>query len=307
MRLLPLAVLAPALVSLTGCDFEEFGGIGRFTHDFHYSYPMNAKATLNLETFNGSVEIAGWDQNTIDITGTKYGPTQADADDLRVDISHTADEVTIRVIRPAERRNNLGAKFNIRLPRTVHLDRITSSNGSIHTMDGVGPARFKSSNGAIKVEGLRGDLDAATSNSAVELLDVEGNVTAHTSNGRVHADRLLGTLDATTSNGSIQAVIEGADRPVRVETSNGAIDLTLPKHYDRDLKAGTSNSSITVHLPSEANAHVVAQTSNSSIASDFDLTMRGEFSKNRLDATIGSGGPLIDLHTSNGHIKLARM
>jgi DUF4097 and DUF4098 domain-containing protein YvlB len=307
MRLLPLAILAPALVSLTGCDFEDFGGIGKFTRDFHYNYPMNAKASLNLETFNGSIDIASWDQNTIDINGTKYGPTQADADDLQVNISHTADEVTIRVIRPAERRNNLGARFTIRLPRTVHLDRITSSNGSIHTMDGLGPARFKSSNGAIKVEGLRGDLDAATSNSAIELMDVEGNVTAHTSNGRVRADRLLGTLDATTSNGAIQAVIEGADRPVRVETSNGVIDLTLPRHYDRDLKAGTSNSSITVHLPSDANAHVVAQTSNSSIASDFDMTMRGEFSKNRLDAMIGSGGPLIDLHTSNGHIKLARM
>ena len=307
MRLLLPAVLAAALVSLTGCDFEDFGGIGKFSRDFHYNYAMNSNATLNLETFNGSVEISGWDQNTIDITGAKYGPTQADADDLQVNISHTADEVTIRVIRPAERRNNLGAKFNIRLPRTVHLDRITSSNGSIHTMECVGPSRFKSSNGAIKVEGLRGDLEALTSNSAVELLDVEGNVTAHTSNGRVRADRLLGTLDATTSNSSIQATIDRADRPVRVETSNGAIDLTLPKHYDRDLKAGTSNSSITVRLPADTNAHIMAQTSNSSIASDFDLSMRGEFSKSRVDAQIGSGGPLIDLHTSNGHIKLARM
>jgi len=307
MRLLLPAVLTASLVSLTGCDFEDFGGIGKFSRDFHYNYPMNSSATLNLETFNGSVEISSWDQNTIDINGTKYGPTQTDADNLRVNISHTPDEVTIRVERPVERRNNLGAKFTIRLPRTAHLDRIVSSNGSIHTTDGLGPSHFKSSNGSIKVEGLRGDLEATTSNSAIDLLDVEGNVTAHTSNGRVRAERLLGTLDATTSNGSIQAAIDRADRPVRVETSNGSIDLTLPRHYDHDLKAGTSNSSITVRLPAETNAHVVAHTSNSSIASDFDLTMRGEFSKSHLDAQIGSGGPLIDLHTSNGHIKLARM
>ncbi len=307
MRFLFPAVLAAALVSLTGCDFDDIGGIGKFSRDFHYNYPINSRATLVLETFNGSVDISGWDQNTIDVNGTKYGRTQAEADDLQVTINHTPDEVTIRVVRPVERRNNLGARFNIRLPRTVHLDRIVSSNGSIHTMDGAGPSNFKSSNGAIKVEGLRGDLTATTSNSAIELLDIDGSVTAHTSNGRVRAERLLGTLDATTSNGPIQAFIERADRPVRVETSNGAIDLTLPRHYDFDLKAETSNNSITVRVPADTNAHVVAHTSNATIASDFDLTTRGQFSKNHVDATLGSGGPLIDLHTSNGHIKLARM
>jgi len=306
MRKLMLAVLAATVVSLTGCDFDELGGLGKFTHDFHYNYPMNSSATLMLESFNGSVDIAGWDQNTIEIDGTKYGSTQAAADELQVNISHTPDEVTIRVVRPVG-RTNTGARFNIRLPRTVHLDRITTSNGSIHSIDGRGPARFKSSNGAIRVEGLRGDLDAETSNSAVELVDIEGNVTAHTSNGRIRTDRLDGALSATTSNGSISGAIARADRPVRAETSNGSIDLSLPRHFDQELHASTSNSSITLRMPADTDAHVVASTSNSSIASDFDMTMRGEFSKNRVDATLGAGGPLIELHTSNGSIKLAKM
>jgi hypothetical protein len=35
--------------------------------------------------------------------------------------------------------------------------------------------------------------------------------------------------------------------------------------------------------------------------------MRGEFSKNRLEGVIGNGGPLIDLTTSNGSIRLLKM
>jgi hypothetical protein len=59
-------------------------------------------------------------------------------------------------------------------------------------------------------------------------------------------------------------------------------------------------------LPADANARVSARTSNSSIASDFEVRMQGSFNKNYMDATIGTGGPLIDLTTSNGSIRLLR-
>jgi DUF4097 and DUF4098 domain-containing protein YvlB len=136
---------------------------------------------------------------------------------------------------------------------------------------------------------------------------LDGDVVAHTSNGRIHAEHLNGTLEATTSNSGIHADISRADRPVRVETSNGPVDLTLPDGFNRDARVSTNNSSITLHLPAVVNAHVVARTSNSSISTDFDVRMQGEFSKNHMDATIGSGGALLDLSTSNGNIRLLKM
>jgi DUF4097 and DUF4098 domain-containing protein YvlB len=298
--------VAAAVLSLAGCDMD-FGPSERFSRDFHNSYPLKAGGRVSVETFNGSVEISGWDQETVDISGTKYGPTQEEADALKVNIDNTPDAVSIRVVRPSERRNNLGARLAIKIPRGAVLDRITASNGAIRTRDGSGPARLKTSNGQIRVESLRGSLEAQTSNGSVELADIAGDATVHSSNGRIRADRVEGALDATTSNSGVTAALEKVNRPVRIETSNGGVELTMPAEYSSDVRVSTSNGGITLHLPTGANANVMARTSNSSITSDFEVRMRGEITKNRLEGAIGNGGPLLDLSTSNGGIRLLKM
>jgi len=264
-----LPVLTAGVLSLTGCEIEDFAG-GHFNKDFHYSYPMAANGRLTVETFNGGIEVSGWDQDTVDISGTKYGPTQEMADDLNVSVDHSASSVSIRVVRPSVRRGNLGAKFVIKVPRSAVLDRLSTSNGAIRTTDGVGPSRLTTSNGAIQVTGLKGPIDA------------------HTSNGRINAD------------------LARADGPVRLETSNGSVELTLPSKFDEDVRAHTSNGGITVRVPSELNARVEARTSNGKITSDLEVRTSGEISRNRMEGVIGAGGPLLDLSTSNGGIRIVR-
>ncbi len=304
-----IPILAAALLCLAACDFEDFGGFDRYRQDFHYSYPLKSSGRLLVETFNGSVEVSGWDQETVDISGAKSGPTQEAADALKVAIDNSPDSVSIRVTRPSDRRGNMGARFVIKIPRTAYVDRIITSNGSIRTQDGSGPARLRTSNGEIRVQGLRGSVDAQTSNGPVELIDIDGDAKAHSSNGHIRTEGLRGGLEADTSNSSINARLEQvpAGRPVRLETTNGSVELSLPANFANDIRVSTSNSGVTLHMPYQVNAHVTARTTNSSISSDFEVRMRGEFSKNRLEGVIGNGGPLIDLSTSNGNIRLLKM
>jgi DUF4097 and DUF4098 domain-containing protein YvlB len=265
-----LPVLAAALVSLSACDFDDIASGTRYTTDFHHSYPMATNGRLSVETFNGSIEVTGWDEPTVDISGTKYARTQQAADDLQVSIDHSANVVAIRVVRPSATRMNEGAKFVIKAPRGVVLDRLTSSNGSIRTIDGVGPTRLRTSNGSVRVTGLKG------------------------------------TLEAQTSNGSINAELTAAEGPVRLDTSNGSIELRLPGKFDDDVRAHTSNGSITVRAPENLNARLTARTSNGRITSDMEVRTSGEISKTRLEGTVGAGGPLLDLSTSNGGIRITR-
>jgi DUF4097 and DUF4098 domain-containing protein YvlB len=306
-------LVVPAMVAglllLAGCDIDDINFNGeRYSRDFHYSFPLKANGRLTVESFNGSIEISAWDQDSVDISGTKYASTQERADDLKIETANTPDSVSVRAIRPSERRNNMGARFVIKIPRSTLLDRITTSNAPIRTMDGAGPARLRTSNGSIRVQDLRGSVDAQTSNASVDLIDVEGDVIAHSSNGHIHAEGLRGGFDASTSNSSVKAEISRLSRSVRVETSNGGVELTLPADLAGDVRVNTSNSGITVRLPSSTNARILARTSNASISSDFDLKVRGEIGKNHMDGAIGSGGgPLIDLATSNGGIHLMKM
>ena len=301
-----LPAIAAGLVVLAGCDIEDLGGFERYHEDFHFSYPLKAGGRLSVEGFNGSVEVSVWDQETVDISGTKYARTQEDTHDLKIEVDHSADSVSVRAIRPSLRRGNYGARFAIKVPRGVVLERVTTSNGAIRASDGAGPARLKTSNGHVEVRRLKGSLNAETSNGPVELDDIDGAVDVRTSNGHVRAEGIRGALDATTSNSSIHAVLDKVDGAVRVQSSNGGIDLSLPPNTQSAVRAHTSNSGITLHLPGEVNARLSAGTSNASISSDFEMRMRGEISKHHIEGSIGNGGPLIDLSTSNGQIRIMK-
>jgi hypothetical protein len=267
---LPFAALAAGLLCLTACDIEDFHGGGRFSKDFHYSYPLTANGKLSVEAFNGSVEISGWDQETVDVSGTKYARTEQALDDVEVSVEHTANAVSIRVKRPSIGRGNEGVRFVIKAPRAAVLDRITTSNGAVRVADGAGPARIK------------------------------------TSNGSIHLDGLKGSVEAQTSNGAIEATLDEAAGPVRLETSNGSVEVRLPARFEDDVRVHTSNGGITVRAPETLNARVSARTSNARITSDLDVRTRGEIGKHSLEGTIGAGGPLLDLTTSNGGIRITR-
>jgi len=301
-----LPAIAAGFVVLAGCDIEDFNGFERHHEDFHYSYPLKAGGRLTVEGFNGSVDVSVWDQETVDISGTKHARSQEDTHDLKIEVDHSADSVSVRAIRPSLRRGNYGARFAIKVPRGVVLERVTTSNGAIRASDGAGPARLKTSNGHVEVRRLKGSLNAETSNGPVELDDIDGAVDVRTSNGHVRAEGIRGALDATTSNNSIHAMLDKVDGTVRVQSSNGGIDLSLPPNTQSAVRAHTSNSGITLHLPGEVNARLSAGTSNASISSDFEMRMRGEISKHHIEGSIGNGGPLIDLSTSNGQIRILK-
>ena len=83
--------------------------------------------------------------------------------------------------------------------------------------------------------------------------------------------------------------------------------MTLEQEPRADLRAQTSNGAVTVRLPAGSNARVSASTSNSSITNEFPLTgSDASVSKRRIEGKIGNGGPLVDISTSNGSVRLLR-
>lgn len=299
------AVLLP-LVFLTACDEFEFGNFERYKEDFHYTYPLAAGGRLSVENLNGSVEISSWEKDSVEINGTKYAGSEQSLKEIKIDISPSPNVLQVRTV-PAFGARNVGARYTIRVPRRIQLDRIVSSNGSIKVEDVDGLANLHSSNGSIRTWRFKGALDAQTTNGSIEASGQTGNANLRTSNGSIRVEINKGGLAATTSNGGITARVmqPDTDQPVRLESSNGHIELSMDAL--REVHASTSNSSIIVRLPDAISARVRARTSNSSITTDFDVLTRGMINKHSLEGTLGSGGPLIDLSTSNGSIKLLKM
>lgn len=139
------------------------------------------------------------------------------------------------------------------------------------------PARhdldLQASNGAIAITGVSGVIDARTANGAIRLTDLGGRVNARTSNGSTHV----------TASGS-----RWDGEGLTVVTTNGAARVDVPDHYNARLVLGTSNGALNV---------------------DFPVTVQGSIGghlNRRLETTLGTGGPVLDVRTTNGSVRLAR-
>jgi len=292
MRNLSVVTVLAGTLALTGCNIEIDGfNNERFQQDFRFSYALKPGSTFTLENMNGSVDIAGWDREEIEITGTKFARTEALRDAIKIDVQHSETSANIRTVGPTESNGGLGARYVIRLPRRVTLDRVTTSNGKIHASDIEGGVKVKSTNGAVELSKLKGTTEAETSNGSVEVNAIEGAVHLHTTNGHITADGVKGSLD--------------------VSSSNGSITVAMTEGMQAGLQAKTSNASITVRLPATAAARLRVSTSNGQITSAFNTDREGDREeRHHLDGNInggGSGSPLVDLSTSNGSIKIEKL
>ena len=81
-----LPAIAAGLVVLAGCDIEDLQGFERYHEDFHFNHPLKAGGRLIVEGFNGSVEVSVWDQETVDISGTKYARSQQETRDMKIEV-----------------------------------------------------------------------------------------------------------------------------------------------------------------------------------------------------------------------------
>lgn len=126
-------------------------------------------------------------------------------------------------------------------------------------------------NGGITIAGVSGNLRFDTTNGGVKLTDVGGRVSGETRNGGLNV-----TLAGTRWEG------EGLD----VETSNGGVTLAIPDGYNAELETRTVNGGLRI---------------------DFPITIQGELSSRRgISTTLGSGGPLVRVRTTNGGVKINR-
>lgn len=283
-----LLVLTLPMLLLAGCEFDEGDWHhDRFKEDFRKSYPLKGGQRISLESFNGSVEILAWEKDEVDVTAVKYASSKDYLDQLKIEVNNSSDAVRIRAVRPVDRswRGGMGVKFVLRVPKKTELERIETTNGSIRIEGVDGAARLRSTNGAVRALRTNGSIDATTTNGSIELTGTAGDAVLHTTNGSVRADDVRGGFDATTTNGAVRARISD---PIA-----------------KAVRAHTSNGSITIQLPTGLKAELRARTSNSSISSDFEVV--GSKGKHRLDGTINGGGPLVDLSTSNGAIRVERI
>lgn len=133
----------------------------------------------------------------------------------------------------------------------------------------------------------RTDLTLRAHNGGIAIMDVGGRVEFETMNGGVTLKRLAGTVQGHTTNGGLSVELAGTrwdGDGLDAATTNGGVSLTVPDNYSARLETGTVNGGI----------HV-----------DFPITVSGEL-RRELSTTLGSGGALIRVKSTNGGVSIKR-
>jgi hypothetical protein len=135
----------------------------------------------------------------------------------------------------------------------------------------------------------RNDLELTATNGGISINDVHGTIRFDTTNGGVNLRDLGGDVRGETRNGGLTVTLTG-DRwdgaGLDVETSNGGVTLSIPDGY---------------------NAELTTRTVNGGFRSDIPMTVQGELSPRRgIQTTLGSGGPPVNVRTTNGGLRINR-
>jgi hypothetical protein len=131
-----------------------------------------------------------------------------------------------------------------------------------------------------------------------------GGVTFHgrTVNGDVQAMDLDSDILLTSVNGEVELSTTGR---AEATTVNGSIDAAFGNAGIREhVTFSTVNGSITLDVPDDIDVDVDASWLNGELDSDLPLMLQGMMSEGRARGVIGDGGPLLELSTVNGSIRL---
>jgi hypothetical protein len=127
-------------------------------------------------------------------------------------------------------------------------------------------------------------LTAKTINGGIRVSDIRGNLSFETTNGGLHLSRLAGEVTGSTVNGGVNLELTGATwdgSRVQVATQNGGVSISIPQNYS---------------------AHFQTQTVHGSVKSEFPINQQADIQSRNRDFSLGAGGPLIHVTTTNGGV-----
>jgi Putative adhesin len=205
--------LSALLVLILGVSAASCPAI---TKEFNQSYPLQSGGAFELQNVNGTVDVQGWDRDTIEIHAVKTAKNkESDLDLVSIDVDARPSAVSVATRYPQNEGVEVMVEYRVRVPHAAHVEHLGTVNGTLRV------------SGVERIEELR------TVNGNIEVYDGGGSVHARTTNGNIHVE-LLHVQDKA---GAL------------AETTNGSVVLAVPTDTQADLEARCMNGNFSSELP----------------------------------------------------------
>lgn len=294
MRLptLPLAVMFSS-VALSACaiNVDTQGYIEREEKRF----TVEGVADLNLTTFDGRIEVRGWDRNEVTIGIEKRGQDKEAVDRIQVLAEQKGKVITVDV-RHSGSTTYIGigsftspsARLVVNAPRGINVIA-------------------RSGDGSIVVDRLNGRLELKTTDGRIEATETSGELQAESGDGSIQLEDVAGRIEARTDDGTVR--VTGVPSALRVRSGDGSVVLRIRRGavMAEDWVIATTDGSIVAELPDDFSAMIEADPGSDSRART-DLSLIDQVGGTRevrsLRGRLGAGGKTLILRTGDGSIRL---
>lgn len=184
--------------------------------EFNQSYPLERGGSFELQNVNGTVEVQGWDRDTVEIHAVKTAKNkESDLDLVSIDVDAKSSAVSVSTHYPQNEGVEVLVEYRVRVPHAAHVEHVGTVNGTL------------------RISNIETVQDLRTVNGNIEVYDAGGSVHARTTNGNVHVE----LLHVQDKDGAV------------AETTNGSVLLAVPVDTQADLEARCLNGNFSSELP----------------------------------------------------------
>ncbi|MFO7695220.1 MAG: DUF4097 family beta strand repeat-containing protein [Vicinamibacterales bacterium] len=289
----PFAGLVAAALAFAACDITI--GASEYSVREEKTFTVSGAPQLALSTFDGSIEVRGWDRGEVVVEVEKVGPDQATVERIQVTATRNGDAITIDVRKPSPfERTGMRRTPSANLVVSVPLKSAIVA---------------RSGDGSISIRRVTGPLDLDTEDGSLRVVDVAGPLVARTGDGDVIGQKMDGQAEIHTGDGVVG--LDGVFTALMIETRDGAVEVTARRgsRTDGEWDVTTGDGDIRVELPEGFGAEADARTADGRIRARNLGVEAGDTGRHDHDADaarflIGGGGKMMRLRTNSGSITI---
>jgi DUF4097 and DUF4098 domain-containing protein YvlB len=254
-----------------------------------------ARADLTITLPATAATTVTANRGDVKITAIK-SPVTITANHGDIELSAITGDITTRINNSGSNLSAHSVTGSLTVEGHSHDTTISDINGPL-TLRGEffgdahferirGPLKFHTSRTDFQLARLDGQIDISSS-AALSTSEAVGPLTLTTHSRNITLDRVSGDVSVTNRNGSVDVTSAPPLSNVTVENRNGSVSVTVPE---------------------QSNFAYQFDATNGDIESDFpQVKSNSEDSrKNTVNGTIGKGGPLLRVTTSQGDVSLKK-